>query len=387
MRTIKNLNPFNKLIAFSLIMTFISCGSYQGSSYYTADGIYASSSVERTEELPQTQNPENGDKYEKYFSNIADDYSSIDDQQNFAYTDAKNYSNKTNNDNIQVNSQAPWGAITSKTEVYLVNNNPWNGFYGNSFGFGGFSYGGFHNPYWSPYRPYNFYRGYYQGPLWGIGFFSPFQNFGYGYNHYSPYYRYNNYGYINYAFNRPFANYDSTRGNSRYSRSKTSRGGRSSQTTARVNQSNNRATISKQGSGISTRVSGAKKVVHYNAGRSSQNHVKNSNVSSQASNNLQPNSVRSSPTTPKKIIYSTNTVRNSTSSRPATTTKKSNSTSNQNYNTGRSSSNTSNYKSTNYNSRRSSSSTSYNSGRNSSSRSSSSSQGGSRSSGRSSRGR
>ena len=185
MGTIKNLNPFNKLIAFSLIMTFISCGSYQGSSYYTADGIYASSSDEIPEALPQTQNPENGDKYQNYFSNIADNYSSIDDEQNFAYTDAENYSSKTNNADVQVNSQAPWGASTGKTEVYLVNNNPWNGFYGNSFG--GFSYGGFHNPYWSPYRPYNFYRGYYQGPLWGIGFFSPFQNFGYGYNHYSPY--------------------------------------------------------------------------------------------------------------------------------------------------------------------------------------------------------
>ena len=159
MRTIKNLNPFNKLIAFSLVLTFLSCGSYQGSSYYAADGIYGSSSVERPEVRPKTQNAKNGDKYQNYFSNIADDYSSIDDGQDYAYTDTENYSSQTNTGNVQVNSQAPWGASTNRTEVYLVNNNPWNGFYGSSFGYGGFSYGGFNNPYWSPYRPYDFYRG------------------------------------------------------------------------------------------------------------------------------------------------------------------------------------------------------------------------------------
>jgi hypothetical protein len=56
MRTIKNLNPFNKLITFSLVLTFLSCGSYQGSSYYATDGIYGSSSVERPEVRPETQN-------------------------------------------------------------------------------------------------------------------------------------------------------------------------------------------------------------------------------------------------------------------------------------------------------------------------------------------
>ena len=40
-------------------------------------------------------------------------------------------------------------------------------FTGSSFGFGGFSYGGFHSPYWNPYRPYDFYRGYYRGPRLG----------------------------------------------------------------------------------------------------------------------------------------------------------------------------------------------------------------------------
>ena len=51
-------------------------------------------------------------------------------EQNYAYTDTENYSSQTNNGNVQVNSQAPWGASTNRTEVYLVNNNPWNGFYG-----------------------------------------------------------------------------------------------------------------------------------------------------------------------------------------------------------------------------------------------------------------
>ena len=61
MRTIKNLNPFNKLIPFSLSIdisilwklsrVFLLC---------TADGIYGSSSVERPEARPETQNAENG---------------------------------------------------------------------------------------------------------------------------------------------------------------------------------------------------------------------------------------------------------------------------------------------------------------------------------------
>ena len=298
MRTIKNLNPFNKLIAFSLVLTFLSCGSYQGSSYYAADGIYGSSSVERPEVRPETQSAKNGNKYQNYFSNVADDYSSIDDGQNYAYTDTENYSSETNNGNVQVNSQAPWGASTNRTEVYLVNNNPWNGFYGSSFGYGGFSYGGFHNPYWNPYRPYDFYRGYYRGPRWGIGFYSPFRNFGYGFNYYAPYHRFNRYR--NYAYNRPYSRFGLNRGYPRYSRSKTSRGGRSSQTVARLNRSTNRSTTSRQTSGVSTRVSGANNIVHYNAGRSSQNRVRTSNVTSQAANNSQPNTLRTSTSTPKK---------------------------------------------------------------------------------------
>ena len=359
MRTIKNLNPFNKLIAFSLVMTFLSCGSYQGSSYYATDGIYGSSSVEITKVRSETQNAKNDDKYQNYFNNMVDDYSSIDDGHDYAYTDIENYSSETNNSNVHVNSQAPWGASSNRTEVYLVNNNPWNGFYGSGFGYGGFSNGGFHNPYWSLYGPYDFYRDYYWGPRWGIGFYSPFRNFGYGYNYYFPYYRYNNYGYRNYPHNRPYSMDGLNRGYSMYSRSKTPRGGRSSHTVTRVNRSTNRATTSSQSSGVSTRVSGANKIINYNVGRSSQNRNTTSNVTSQAGNDSQPNTERTSTSTPKKVISSTNR--------------------------GRRSANTSNYKSTNYNFRRSSSSPSYSSGRSSSS--SSSGRGSIRSSGISSRGR
>jgi hypothetical protein len=364
MRTIKNLNPFNKLTTISLLMTFLSCGSYQGTSYYAVDGIYTSPSFERSKASQETiRNIKNTNKYQKYFKNIADDYSSIDDDQNFIYTDNENNSNETNNDNVQVNSHAPWGSLTSKTEVYIINNNPWNAFYGDNFGFGGLSFGGFHNPYWNPY---GLFSGYFGNPLWGLGFYSPFRNFGYGYDNYNPYYRFNNYGFRNYAYNRPYSNYNTNRGYSRYSRSKTPRGGMSSQTVARTNQSNKSATNSIQRSKINTRVSGTNKVFNYNAGRSSQKRVRDSNVTSQASNSSKPNTVRSSSTSTKKISYSTNNGRSSAISKPITTSDKVNSSRNQNYN-----------------SRRSSSFPSYNSGRSNGSIS----RGSTRGKGRSSRGR
>jgi hypothetical protein len=136
-------------------------------SYYASDGIYGGKPAIKT--IPEK--PNNNIKevyYKEYFNNIADDYSSLDDPQNYVYTDTDNYSsnNGNGNSNVRINSQAPWGDRTSKTEVYYINNNPW-GYFNFNWGF----YNSFYDPFWG-YSPF-FNRGFYR-PYSGLGFYDPF---------------------------------------------------------------------------------------------------------------------------------------------------------------------------------------------------------------------
>ncbi|RPG63258.1 MAG: hypothetical protein CBC02_011090, partial [Flavobacteriaceae bacterium TMED42] len=232
MRTKLNLKSHHLLTSLFLISTLFSCGSYQGVSYYASDGIYGGEVAVKTKP-EKSQTNTKGVYYKDYFNNISDDYSSLDDPQNYVYTDTDNYSSNNGNSNVRVNSQAPWGDRTSRTEVYYINNNPW-GYFNFNWGFHNF----FYDPFWN-YSPFFFNRGFYR-PYWGLSFFDPYYRFGYGYYGY-PYfgspYRYGYRGYYGNRYDRGFARSPYSRGSGRYANANNSRGGRYDQNFSRSDSS------------------------------------------------------------------------------------------------------------------------------------------------------
>ena len=232
MRTKLNLKSYHFLSSLFLISTLFSCGSYQGVSYYASDGIYGGEVAIKTKP-EKSQTNTKGVYYKDYFNNISDEYSSLDDPQNYVYTDTDNYSSNNGNSNVRVNSQAPWGDRTNRTEVYYINNNPW-GYFNFNWGF----HNSFYDPFWN-YSPFFFNRGFYR-PYWGLSFYDPYYRFGYGYYGY-PYfgspYRYGYRGYYGNRYDRGFARSPYSRGSGRYANANNSRGGRYDQNFSRSDSS------------------------------------------------------------------------------------------------------------------------------------------------------
>ncbi len=169
MRTTFKHLPASYFGSLILIVALASCSGYQSTSYYPSDGIYGGEVVSRTKTAPVENSKDiNNSKevyYKDYFSNIADDYASLDNPQQYVFTDTDNYSSNRGNANVQVNSQAPWGDQTSRTEIYYINNNPW-GYFNNGWGFNN----SFFDPFWG-YRP--FYGGFYNRPFGDLVFIIP----------------------------------------------------------------------------------------------------------------------------------------------------------------------------------------------------------------------
>lgn len=163
-------NPFYLVILIAFL--HVQCGSYQGTSYYYADGIY-------NRELPPsaTENtaPDSSQNYYKnYFNNLAEQYGSAP-QEATVMTDVDGYASTTANSYAAADNQ-PWGAQTQRTNIYIYDNTrwgggPWNwGFNSWNWGFSpwGFNSWGFNSPFNRWNRPFGF------GPSWGWGFYSPF---------------------------------------------------------------------------------------------------------------------------------------------------------------------------------------------------------------------
>ena len=208
------------LSSILLISSLFSCGSYQMVSYYGSDGIYGGEVALRKSNLEEAKTNDSEVYYKNYFSNIADNYSSFDNTENIAYTDSDNYSSNENNNDFQVNSQAPWGDRTSSTEVYYINNNPL-GFFNFNWGF----YNSFFDPFWN-FNPF-FNRGFYR-PYWGLSFYDPFFRFRYPFYinpFYTPGFRFR--GYYGNRFDRSYAYSNYSRGSGRYNNFSTLRGGNS----------------------------------------------------------------------------------------------------------------------------------------------------------------
>lgn len=172
------INIFSLVIS-SIFLVFNGCGSFEGVSYYSTDGIYNSENklnlnankLESNNSMDQSAS-----YYENYFKNFSNDTS-----------------NQMDNDSNSLNED--------KT-VYVIDNSP-----NIRFGFG---YGGFNsfnywnnwafNDFWSPYNSFSNNRFFwpYFNPYWDYGYQGMYFNnaWGYGYSLYG-WNAYDPYNYIN----------------------------------------------------------------------------------------------------------------------------------------------------------------------------------------------
>ena len=290
MRTLLIFSKTLRLLSISLFLTILSCGSYQGVSYYRSDGIYGDPNTPETEQIPSSKSRENL-YYKDYFGNLADGYSSLEDPQGETFTDVENYSNNQNYGNKSINSQAPWGDNTSKTEIYYINNNPW-GYFNNVWAFNRGFFNSFYDPFWA---------GFYGGGLfgsgfrnfynpWGFNFYVPFYGYGFPYTYGYPLRsRYYNGSHAFNGYNMGYSYSGYSRGNDVYSKSNKSRGGRPSRVVSIIESNRNQTNSSNN---LKGNTSNNKR---YNIGRRSEstNSDKNS-ASTSRSNNLKTSSTRGS---------------------------------------------------------------------------------------------
>jgi hypothetical protein len=166
-----NQNLFS-LIIYSILIFITSCGSFEGVSYYYADGIYENENLLETQ-LSNTSyknsTEQSSNYYENYFKNFSNDYQ---DQPN----DVNNTINE--NDNIYIIDNSP----NLRMRFGFNNFDYWNNWSFNGFGFpyNNFSNNGLFWPYYNPYWDYG-YQGMYFNNAWGYGYSL------FGWNNYNPY--------------------------------------------------------------------------------------------------------------------------------------------------------------------------------------------------------
>ena len=181
------------LLFFSGLMSvlLVSCGSYQTATY-DDDGIYSTETPEtKTVVVVEKTNAENSKYYEEYFGRTVTDYGEIVEDE--VFTDVDSYSSQDvveQDTEVARESYSAWEDAGDNVTINVYNT----------------------RPYYSYYRPYNYWNNYYYndwafgGFSWGWG--SHYHNYGYyGYNYGYPYYYnspyYYNYGYYgrrNYAY-------------------------------------------------------------------------------------------------------------------------------------------------------------------------------------------
>jgi len=206
-----NYPKFTSLFtAFTASLFLLSCGSFQGASYFSSDGIYTTEVQTRTEQ-PVAEQKNSSNYYSNYFKDAAQGTTA---ENEMYFTDTENYTSEETfvDENTYVeSSQIPWGEKTTQREIIIVDRSPnyfwglsgfafraspfWNNYYFNDpFRFGYGLYGApFVNPYVNPY--FGGYAGH-----WGYDpFFSPFNYFsgnryGYGWNRWNRWNRWNQWG-------------------------------------------------------------------------------------------------------------------------------------------------------------------------------------------------
>ena len=206
-----------RLLCISFFLAILSCGSYQGVSYYGSDGIYGDPNTPKTEQLPSSKSGENL-YFKDYFGNLADNYSSLENPEGETFTDTDNYTSNQNNGNISIDSQAPWGDKTSRTEIYYINN-PW-GYFNNGWAFNRGFFNSFLDPFWGGFYGGGF-RNFYNP--WGFNYYAPFYGYGFPFAYGYPFRsRYHNGSYAYNRYNMGYSYSGYSRGNDVYSKSNTS---------------------------------------------------------------------------------------------------------------------------------------------------------------------
>ncbi len=284
MRTLLIFIKTLRLLCISFFLAILSCGGYQGVSYYGSDGIYGDINTLKTEQISSSKITENL-YYKDYFGNLADNYSSLEDPQGETFTDIENYGRNQNNGNVSINSQAPWGDNTSKTEIYYINNNPW-GFFNNGWAYNRGFFNSFYYPFWAGFYGGGFYGGgfgNFYNP-WGFNYYSPLYGYGFPYAYGYPLRsRYYNGSYASNGYKMGYSYSGNSRGNVVYSKSNTSRGGRPSRV-ASINESNRNQTNSSNN--LQGNTSNNKR---YNVGRRSESISPSKNNPSTSRSNNQKN--------------------------------------------------------------------------------------------------
>ncbi|MFZ8960857.1 MAG: hypothetical protein ACO2Y1_04240, partial [Flavobacteriaceae bacterium] len=97
-------------------MVILSCGSFQGASYFESDGIYTSRNEIRQNPNTTAQKSSKSDYYSSYFKNAADGYLDVANDDLY-FTDSEGYTSDYTTENPSVgvqNSQIPWGGQTTQ---------------------------------------------------------------------------------------------------------------------------------------------------------------------------------------------------------------------------------------------------------------------------------
>ena len=218
------------LITVSLFLT--SCGSFTQASYYAQDGIYSNpNGVVRTVAATETAVPlvnENPNEFGSYFSDRANTYASLLEEDNF--TSADQYNSGEYNENYdesqgyqpqnnqvssgQNNAQAGWGSSPSAVTIQ-IHNNPWfdhfypgDPFFGNPgivpMGMQGLYFSSFANMSNIRFRPWRNWR----FNQWGMNPWG-FDQWGWGFNNWNNmgWNSWNRWGWNGWGFQNPVAFY------------------------------------------------------------------------------------------------------------------------------------------------------------------------------------
>jgi len=268
------------LATLTLILTTVSCGSFNAASYN--DGIYGDtdSNTEKTEETQETSYEDNsGSYYQALFAEKAQLYGQGQSQDS-VFTDIDNYSSQSydqSNPDYTSNYGGGDSGFGENPSEVVVNyyGNGWN----NGFGFGGFGYGYGWNRGFGWNNGFGFNRGF---GGYGYGW-----NYGYGFNGYGWNYGFGGFGFGGFGFNYGWGNYYYNRGFNRNQLAfvNGNRGYYGRNSRAVTSSANNRSTARRNVGRSSNSVNSARATRATNSRSSSRNNTGVSRRSSSRSNN------------------------------------------------------------------------------------------------------
>ena len=153
------LKTLRLLSLFVSVITVVSCGSYQNSSYYDDDGVYGPDNSEKAKRVVQneTSSGSYSNAYAQQFKSMKEDFGPTE-----VLTDVDNYKSAPDTVYVQENGTryGGWGENPTNNNIVIVNDNwgwnnwgwnnwgmngwGWNGWYGNNWGMNGWGWNGWY---------------------------------------------------------------------------------------------------------------------------------------------------------------------------------------------------------------------------------------------------